>query len=340
MTEILILIFLILCNALFAGIEMAFVTLNDLKVENKAKEGNKKAILINKMLKQPSKFLATIQIGITFAGFLSSAVASSTFAEKLSPIFYDLFPFINEYYWNMIMIVIITIILSCFMLVFGELVPKRIAMKHSEEVSEMTINILIVISIIFTPFVYILTKITDFISSLFGIDEHEKEIITEEEIKMLVDECHDRGTLRQYEKKYIHNILEFNDIKIIDIMLDKKDMFTINYNMNVKEVVNLLSKNLVVFSKIPVVNDSEEIIGILHIKDLLKNIDKNIKINKIVRDVIFVNKNKVIIDVFNKLKRNKSQIAIICDNKDYIGMVTIEDILEEIVGDIKDEFGM
>lgn len=153
LTQLLILVILILLNAFFAATEIAFISLNDAKIEKQAKEGNKKAKQIEKMIKSPSKFLATIQIGITLAGFLSSAFASDAFADKLAPILNTWMPFISLGVWKSIAIILITIILSFFTLVFGELVPKRLAMKNYEKISFATIGIIRTISIITSPFV-------------------------------------------------------------------------------------------------------------------------------------------------------------------------------------------
>ena len=183
-SQIIVLIILIALNAFFAAAEISFISLNDAKIAKQAKEGNKKAGQIEKMLKTPSKFLATIQIGITLAGFLSSAFASDTFADVLAPMLNNVMPFASIEVWRAVSIVVITIVLSFFTLIFGELVPKRIAMKNSERVAFFSIGIIRAISIIAAPFVKLLTAVTNGISKLLGIDEHEEEIVTEEEIKM------------------------------------------------------------------------------------------------------------------------------------------------------------
>ena len=186
--QILILIILILLNAYFAASEIAFISLNDAKIEKQAKEGNKKAKQIEKMLKTPSKFLATIQIGITLAGFLSSAFASDAFANQLAPVLNNLIPVISLDAWRTISIILITIVLSFFTLVFGELVPKRLAMKNYEKISFATIGVIRAISIVTAPFVKLLTSVTNAISKLFGVNEQDEETVTEEEIKMMVDQ--------------------------------------------------------------------------------------------------------------------------------------------------------
>ena len=197
LSQIVILIILIALNAFFAASEIAFISLNDAKIEKQAKEGNKKAKQIEKMIKSPSKFLATIQIGITLAGFLSSAFASDAFAEKLAPALYQIMPFINLGVWKSISIILITIILSFFTLIFGELVPKRFAMKYYEKISFATIGIIRAISIVTLPFVKFLTLVTNGVSKLFGVGENEEESVTEEEIKMLIDQGEEKGTIKE-----------------------------------------------------------------------------------------------------------------------------------------------
>ena len=229
-TQLIILLILILINAFFAASEIAFISLNDAKIEKQAKEGNKKAKQIQKMLEKPSAFLATIQIGITLAGFLSSAFASDTFAEKIAPAMYNLIPFISLGAWKNISIILITIILSFFTLVFGELVPKRIAMKNYEKIAFKSIGIIKAIATISAPFVKILTKVTNGISKLFGVGENEEESVTEEEIKMMVDQGEEKGTIEENEKELINNVFEFNDITVSEIMTHRKDMFAVDIN--------------------------------------------------------------------------------------------------------------
>ena len=194
-SQILVLIILIALNAFFAATEIAFISLNDVKIELKAKEGHKKAKKIQKMLKDPSKFLATIQIGITLAGFLSSAFASDAFADILAPKLHNIMPIIALARWREISIIIITLILSYFTLVFGELVPKRLAMKYSEKLSYMTVGIIRTISIVTLPFVKLLTFSTNVISKIFGVTGEEEENISEEEIKMMVDVGEEKGLI-------------------------------------------------------------------------------------------------------------------------------------------------
>ena len=339
--QILILVILILLNAFFAASEIAFISLNDAKIEKQAKEGNKKAKQIEKMLRSPSKFLATIQIGITLAGFLSSAFASDAFAEKIAPMLYEMLPFISISVWKSISIILITIVLSFFTLIFGELVPKRLAMKNYEKISFVTIGIIRTISIITAPFVKLLTLVTNTVSKIFGVGETDEESVTEEEIKMMIDQGEEKGTIKEEEKELINNVFEFNDITVSEIMRHRTEIFAVDINISNEELLKELSKEEYRYSRIPVYDETiDEIKGILYVKDVLKNIKKsNLKVKNVVKDVYFVSQNRLINEVFKELQKSKKQMAIVLDEYGgTAGLVTMEDILEELVGDIYDEY--
>ncbi len=339
-SQLFVLVILILINAYFAASEIAFISLNDAKIERSAKEGNRKAKQIEKMLKSPSKFLATIQIGITLAGFLSSAFASDTFADILAPSLNNIFPAISVEAFRGISIVIITIILSFFTLVFGELVPKRLAMKYYEKVAYASIGIIRFISIIASPFVKILTKSTNIISKIFGISENEEEIVTEEEIKMMIDEGEEKGTIEQEEKEMINNIFEFNDITVSEVMTHRTDIFAVDISSDIEEILKDLDDYK--YSRVPVYSETiDNIEGILFVKDLLKyfRTKKPLKIKNMIREAYFVSENKPINELFKDLQKNKMQMAIVIDEYGgTAGLVTMEDLLEEIVGNIFDEY--
>lgn len=340
-SQLIVLTILILINAYFAASEIAFISLNDAKIEKQAKEGNKKAKQIEKMLKTPSKFLATIQIGITLAGFLSSAFASETFADKIAPYLYNIIPAISLGVWKSLAIIFITIILSFFTLVFGELVPKRLAMKHYEKISFATIGVIRTISILTAPFVKLLTSVTNGISKIFGVGENEEETVTEEEIKMMLDQGEERGTIKEDEKELINNVFEFNDITVSEIMRHRKDIFAVDINISTDELLEELSKEEYRYSRIPVYDETiDEIKGVLYVKDVLKNINKKtFKVKNVIKDAYFISQNRLINEVFKELQKNKKQLAIILDEYGgTAGIVTMEDILEELVGDIYDEY--
>lgn len=339
-SQILVLIVLIALNAFFAATEIAFISLNDVKIELKAKEGNKKAKKIHKMLQDPSKFLATIQIGITLAGFLSSAFASDAFADLLAPKLYNLIPAIALARWREISIIIITLILSYFTLVFGELVPKRLAMKYSEKLSFMAVGIIRAISIVTLPFVKLLTFSTNVISRLFGVTGEEEENVSEEEIKMMVDVGEEKGTIETGEKEMINNIFEFNDRIVSEIMIPRTQIYALNMELTISEAIEMLNEDTR-YSRVPVYDENiDNVRGIVYLKDmLLTQKNKNTKLKNIARDATYVLESVYVDDVFKELKKNKKQIAIVVDEYGgTAGIVTMEDILEEIVGEIYDEY--
>ena len=337
---ILILVILTGINAFFAASEIAFISLNDNKIEKQAKEGNKKAKHIAKMLESPSKFLATIQIGITFAGFLSSAFASDTFADILAPVLNTWFP-IGLGVWQTISIILITILLSFFTLIFGELVPKRLAMKNYEKIAFASIGIIKWIAMVTAPFVRLLEGTTNAISKLFGVGENEEEVVTEEEIKMMVDQGEENGTIEEEEKELINNVFEFNDITVSEIMTHRTDIFAVDINMSAGELLEEIIKDDCKHSRIPVYDETiDEIKGVLYVKDILKNINKKtFKIKSIMKEAYFVSQNKLINELFKELQKNKKHIAVIIDEYGgTAGLVTMEDIVEELVGEIYDEY--
>ena len=339
MSQIIVLAILILINAFFAATEIAFISLNDAKIEKQAKEGNKKAKQIKKMLREPSKFLATIQIGITLAGFLSSAFAADAFADDLAPMLQNLIP-LGLTAWRNISIILITIILSYFSLIFGELVPKRLAMRNSEKIAFGTIGIIRTISIITAPFVKLLTASTNGVSKLFGISGTDEETVTEEEIRMMVDVGEEKGSIKEEEKELINNVFEFNDKVVSEIMIHRKDIYAIDINSDIDNILKELDEYK--YSRIPVYEENiDNIVGMLFIKDLLANVNKKekVKIAKIIRESYFVSENKPIDELFRDLQKNKHQLAIVLDEYGgTAGLVTMEDIIEELVGNIFDEY--
>ncbi len=304
------------------------------------KTGNKKAKQILKMLKSPSKFLSTIQIGITLAGFLSSAFASDAFADKLAPVLSSAMPFFSLAVWRGISIVIITIILSFFTLVFGELVPKRLAMKYYEKISYATIGVIKTISVITAPLVKLLTISTNMVSKLFGVGEAEEEIVTEEEIKMMIDEGEEKGTIEKEQKLLLNNVFQFNDIVVSEIMTPRTDMYAIDINDDINKLLEKIDEYK--YSRIPVYDENiDDIKGILFVKDLIKPLKNNKKIDlkKIMREPYFVPESKDIDELFKEMQQNKVQMAIAIDEYGgTAGIITMEDIVEEIVGNIFDEY--
>lgn len=337
--QLLVLVVLIGINAFFAATEIAFISLNDAKVSKKAADGDKKAKQIKKMLQDPSKFLATIQIGITLAGFLSSAFASDAFASKLAPVLDSWFP-LGISFWSSISIIIVTLILSYFSLVFGELVPKRLAMKYSNKIANLAVGFIKVLSILTAPFVKFLTFSTNTISKIFGVSENEEEIVTEEDIRDLVDVGEEKGTIEEEEREMINNVFEFNDKVASEVMKHRTEVFAVDINSDINELLDELDRSK--YSRVPVYEDTiDNIKGILYVKDLFKYVrsGKKIRIKEIIRKAYFVSENKPINEVFKELQTKKVQLAIVVDEYGgTAGIITMEDIIEELVGNIFDEY--
>ena len=339
MISLLVLVILIFVNAFFASAEIAFISLNDAKIEKQAKEGNKKAKKIKKMLKEPSKFLATIQIGITLAGFLSSAFAADAFASELAPKLNELID-LGISTWNTISIIIITIILSYFSLVFGELVPKRIAMRNPEKIAFGTIGVIRFIHFITSPVVNFLNFSTNLICKLFGIGPQDESTVTEEEIRMMVDVGEEKGSIEEEEKELINNVFEFNDKTVSEVMIHRTEVYAIEIGSIIEDILSELKEYK--YSRIPVYDENiDNIVGVLFIKDLLAYVytKKEAKIKKLMRPAYFVSESKPINEFFKEMQRDKQQLAIVLDEYGgTAGIITMEDIIEELVGNIFDEY--
>lgn len=344
-TEILVLFILILLNGFFAASEIALISLNDNKIKAMAEEGDKKAIQINNLLKEPSKFLATIQIGITLAGFLASAFAADTFAGKLVDLIKSTGATISEVWLRNISVIVITIILSYVTLVFGELVPKRIAMKKAESIAEFVAGPINLLSLITSPFVKLLTLSTNFFVKLFGIDPYEEDdIITEEEIRMMIDMGEEKGTIDYIEKEMLNNVFEFDNKTVTDIMTHRTDIVAIPIEASLMEIIALINEEG--FTRFPVYEDGiDNIVGVLHAKDIIKHIDvnqtneANFEVENLIRHPYYVPSSKKTDELFRELQKNKVHMAIIIDEYGgTAGVVTMEDLIEEIVGNILDEY--
>lgn len=342
LTELIILFILIVLNAFFAASEIALISLNDNKIKALAESGNKRAILLQNLLSEPSRFLATIQIGITLAGFLASAFAAGSFSGSMAAFLHSLGIPLSLSVLERISMVIITLILSYFTLVLGELVPKRLAMQKAEPIAMFAVMPLTFLLKISHPFVKLLTYSTNFLVRLAGVNpEDNKEEVTEEEIRMMVNAGNESGTILESERQMINNIFELDDKTVSDIMTHRSHVVAISTEMSMDEVIKLINKEK--YSRIPVYEgDLDNIIGILHVKDLLDFVEHGREfepdLSKIYRKPYFVPTSKKIDSLFNELKKQKVHIAIAVDEYGgTAGIVTIEDLLEEIVGNIFDE---
>ncbi len=336
---------LIFVNAFFSMSEMAIVTLNDNKIDKLAEQGNKKAKQIKKLTENTSSFLSTIQIGVTLAGFLTSATAAQSFAEMLTnaigkTVIVNVIPvgIISGF-----STVIITLIMSYFSLVLGELVPKKIAMNKPEKMAFMAAPILTFVAKVTKPIVKFLALSTNGVLRVIGIDPHaDEEVVTEEEIRMMVDVGGEKGVIEDTQIEMINNIFEFDDIDVADIMTHRTDMVCVDEEEPLAEAVKLSIENG--FSRIPVFKeDPDNIVGIVYIKDFLKYVGTNLPKTKTVKDMMrpayYVPETKRCGELFTEMTEKRVQMAIVVDEYGgTAGIVTLEDLLESIVGNIQDEY--
>ena len=345
--QILVLLLLVFANAFFAMSEIAIISLNDNKLKALAEEGDKKAKKVLKLTEDVTGFLSTIQIGVTLAGFLASASAAATFAEPLAEwaaVVIFKMPQASEFL-NTVAMVLVTILISYVTLVLGELAPKRIAMKKSEKVAFKSVEILLFINAIMKPFVKVLSFSTNVVLRLFGIDPNEQdEEVTEEEIRLMVDAGEENGVLEESQKEMINNIFEFDDAVVAEVMTHRTDIEAVEITDSIEDVVKIAVEEG--FSRIPVYEDElDNIVGILYIKDLLPYVGKTVpqgkKISKLMREVSFVPESKKCGDLFEEMTEKHIHMVIVSDEYGGVaGLVTIEDLLESIVGNIQDEYDM
>jgi putative hemolysin len=283
--SIILLLVLIIFNALFAASEIAIISVNRNKIEEMANNGHKKAKQVQRFISRPTRFLSTIQSGITFVGFFASASASQAFAEDLGNILAKL-PLITPDVGKTLAIIIVTVLLSYVTIVFGELVPKRLAMKKPEAIAFRLVGMLRIIATILRPFVWFLTISTNLMIRILGIDPNQEDNpITEEEIRTMVAVGGDRGVIDESEKEMINNIFEFDDTEVSEIMTHRTEIIGIPIDANIDEVVNLVFNEK--YTRFPVYeNNIDNIIGILHVKDLLRYKEKYVEGNFSIKDII------------------------------------------------------
>ncbi len=341
--ELAILIVLILLNAFFAASEIALISLNDNKVKKMATEGNLRASMIAKLLSDPSRFFATIQIGITFAGFMASALAADSYSSDMSIWLHSLGVPGNLQLLETVSLIGITLVLSYFTLVFGELVPKRLAMQRAETVSMKAIWPLYFLSKAAAPFVMLLSWSTNKILHFFRVDLHKKEEAeVEEEIRMLLAKGMRTGSIQEMEQLLITNVFEFNNKFVADIMVPLKDLVVISSNQTLEEISQTMKEQR--FSRFPVYEgDTDHIIGTLHVKDLFRYKEqtplKPFAIQNVLQPPYFAYEFQKLDKLFKNMQKANVHCAIVLGNgRKVIGMVTLEDLLEELVGDIRNEF--
>ncbi len=339
--QLLLQLILILVNAFFAATEIAVISLNEKKLKARAEDGDKKAVRMLKMIEEPTRFLSTIQIGITLAGFLGSAFAADNFAERLSRgaiAAFNISP-ARAGTVNTVSVVLITLILSYFTLVLGELVPKRVAMKHKEKLAEAVCGPISGLSAVLRPVIWLLTVSTNGVLRLFGIDPRDNdEPVSEEDIVVMLDAGADEGTLDQNNIEYIKNVFKLDGMTAEDVMTPRSSIVMIPEDADSDEIIRTIENES--YSRIPVyAKKSDRVIGILHAADyLLKYMKPGFKLADAMSRPVFVPA-AAHLDVLlkNMQKEHNHIVVVINEFGETAGVVTMEDILEQLVGEIWDE---
>lgn len=337
--QLLIIVLLTGINAFFAATEMAVVSINKNSVKMKADDGNKKARMLYDLIEDPSRFLATIQVAITFAGFFSSAFAATGISLWLT----NLLEIAHVPYSNEISIVTITILLSFFMLLFGELIPKRLALQNKEKMAMFAIGPLVVVAKLFLPFVVLLSVCTKAVIRLAGFENKDQnEQVSEADIRSMVKAGHSFGTIKQTEKNMINRVFEFDDRIAREIMRPRLDVVMLDINSSKETLV----KDIVThkYSRFPVYDqDKDSIIGLVLAKEILRYMvdqpDREVDLQQFIKSPFLVPETKTVEKLFRDMKAEHIYFAMLIDEYGvFSGIVTMEDIIEEVMGDIFDEY--
>jgi len=334
LAQLLLQLVLILLNAVFACAEIAVLSVGDVKLEKLSESGNRSAKRLRRLTNQPARFLATIQVAITLAGFLGSAFAADNFAERLARVIE--IPGLSAGAVETICVVLVTLILSYFTLVLGELVPKRLAMRNSEKIAMALAGLLSFISMLFAPVVWMLTVSTNGMLRLFGIDPNEEEEeVSEEEIRMMVDAGGEKGAIEPEEREMISNVFEFNDISCEEILTHRTRVTVLSLDETEEEWDEIIRGGR--HSHYPVCGDtSDDVRGVLSTKDYfrLKAPERAVVMEKAVAPAYFVPETIKADVLFREMKRSRNHFAVVLDEHGgFSGVVTLNDLLEELVGD-------
>ena len=332
-----ILFLAIAANAFFAASEIAIISLNDAKVRRDADQGDKTAKVLRKFIDEPGRFLATIQVGVTLAGFLASAFAAVTFARPAAV-------WVSAQTWchfsvstvESLMTIGVTVLLAFLTLIFGELVPKRIAMQHSKGLAKFVSKPLTVIASVTHPFVSLLNFVTNKILVLFGIDTtHVRGHISEEEIRMMVDIGGENGSIEPQEKEMIENVFEFNNTTAAEIMVHRTDIVALSININDADCREKIRK--CGLSRIPVYQDTiDDIQGILNTRDyLIKALDdQHPRVADLLRKPFFVPETIRTDILFRQMQKNKQSIAIVLDDSEQFHRPMTHDLLANVLDEV------
>lgn len=338
--SVILLIVLIFLNAVFASAEIAVISMNDARLNKLSSEGDKRALRLKALVSEPSRFLATIQVAITLAGLLSSAFAADKFAEPIVNAIMSSGISLSKSLVSNVVVIVITIILAYFNLVFGELVPKRIAMKKAEQMALGMSGLLYGVSKVFKPIVFILTASTNLLLRLFRINPNDnEERVSEEEIRMLLAQGMEQGTIKNTESEFIKNVFEFDDTPVEQICTHRLDVASVNITDTAEEWAEVINSNrhshFIIYSE-----NHENIEGILDTKDYfrLKDKSKQSILENAVDKPFFVFEGMRANALFMEMKKTRQYFAVILDEYgSFSGIITLHDLLEALVGDMYEE---
>jgi len=336
---ILIVAVLIFLEALFVAAEIALVSIRRSRVEQLVDEGNASARRVQKLLARPGQFLAVIQIGITFVALLASAFAAQSQVEGLTEALVKI-PFLQPYAGGFALL-IVTAVISLATILFGELLPKTLSLANPERVALFFARPVEVMGAVFRPLVWVLTHINDWITRVLGVSQMNHDAISNEELRILVERGGEQGTIEAEEEQMIGAVLELGERRVHEVMVPRTDIVALAVDASLDETVDTIVS--VGHSRIPVYEDAiDNIVGILYAKDLLpylKGQDRAPDLRKMLRAPLFVPESMLVDDLLHSLQRRKVHIAVVLDEYGgTAGLVTIEDLIEEIVGEIQDEY--
>jgi len=337
--QLILQVVLIALNAVFACAEIAILSINEQKLAKMAQEGNRRAVKLARLTEQPARFLATIQVSITLAGFLGSAFAADNFAERLVVWLVGIGCPIPRNLLNTVCVILITLILSYFTLVFGELVPKRVAMRKSEAVAMGISGIVSGISVAFKPIVSLLTVSTNAVLRLMHIDPNaEDETVTEEEIRLMVDAGEENGAIDASEKEIIQNVFAFDDLTAGEIATHRTDVNVLWTEESMEEWEATIHESR--HTLYPVCGETaDDVLGLLNAKDYFRLDDKSREnVMNLIRPAYFVPETVKADVLFRNMRKTRNRIAIVLDEFGGMrGVITLNDLLEQIVGDLEDD---
>lgn len=338
--SLVLLVVLICLNAVFASAEIAVISMNDAKLSKMTADGDKRAVRLSALVNEPSRFLATIQVAITLAGLLSSAFAADKFAQPIVAAVMATGTTVSQSLISNITVVVITVILAYFNLVFGELVPKRIAMKKAEQMALGMSGLLYGVSKIFKPIVFILTASTNIILKLFRINPNEDaERVNEEEIRLLLSQGIEQGTIESSQSELIQNVFEFDDITLEQICTHRIDVVSLNVNDSVENWHNIIDANRLSYFPLYEKNP-DNIVGVLDTKDYFRLADKSKDsvMKNAVDNPFYVPDAMKANVLFNEMRNLRKYFAVVIDEYGgFSGIVTLHDLLEALVGDMYEE---